>query len=94
MGMEIACSGEAEFPHIADANFFISRVTQKAYVQVDEKGTEAAAVTEIILQDSDISGDETLSPKIFRADRPFLFLIQERFTGTILFMGKVGNPAE
>jgi serpin B len=94
MGMEIACSGEAEYPHIADANFTILSVTQKTYIQVDEKGTEAAAVTGIIMQDSNISGDETSSPKIFRADRTFLFLIQESSTGTILFMGKVGNPAE
>jgi serpin B len=92
MGMEIACSGEAEFPHIADANFFISRVTQKTYIQVDEKGTEAAAVTEIGMA---MSADEDEIPrKTFRADRPFLFLIQENSTGTILFMGKVGNPAE
>ncbi|MDR0700308.1 MAG: serpin family protein [Tannerella sp.] len=94
MGMEITCSSEAEFPHIAvGANFFIDRVTQKTYIQVDEKGTEAAAVTEIGMDSAAAPGEET-PPKVFRADRPFLFLIQENSTGTILFMGKVGNPVE
>ncbi|MDR1224149.1 MAG: serpin family protein [Tannerella sp.] len=94
MGMEIACSPEAEYPHIANAEFIIARITQKTYIQVDEKGTEAAAVTEIGLVESAGGSDYETPKKTFRADRTFLFLIQERYTGTILFMGKVGNPAE
>jgi serpin B len=94
MGMEITCSGKAEFPHITDGNFFISRVTQKTYIQVDERGTEAAAVTEIGIRGSAGRPGYEIPYKMFRADRPFLFLIQESSTGTILFMGKVGNPAE
>ncbi|MDR0572631.1 MAG: serpin family protein [Tannerella sp.] len=92
MGMAITCGDKAEFPHIANGNFFIGRVTQKTYIQVDEKGTEAAAVTEIGMLGSSGPG-EVVVPKVFRADRPFLFMILERSTGTILFMGKVGNPA-
>jgi serpin B len=94
MGMEIACSREAEYPHITDVNLIIARVTQKTYIQVDEKGTEAAAVTEVGL--IEMAGEPAYETpkKTFRADRTFLFMIQECFTGTILFMGKVGNPAE
>jgi serpin B len=91
MGMKTACSLHAEFPHIADnAYFFIERVTQKTYIQVDEKGTEAAAVTEIVM----VTSAMEIQHKTFRADRTFLFLIQENSTGTILFMGKAGNPVE
>jgi serpin B len=94
MGMETACIPLAEFPHIVDANFFIARATQKTWLQVDEKGTEAAAITEIGMEVSAGPDEIEIQSRTFRADRPFLFLIQENFTGTILFMGKTGNPAE
>jgi serpin B len=88
MGMATACSSLASYPDIVDnMNFKIGGIAQKTYIRVDEKGTEAAAVTEIMMVESHI-------PNIFHANRPFLFLIQEHSTGTILFMGKAGNPAE
>jgi serpin B len=96
MGMDIACSSQAQFPHIAAGEkFYISRSIQKSFIQVDEKGTEAAAVTEIGMETT-ANGDPPPPPgsAVFRADRPFLFVIRENSTGTILFMGKVGNPAE
>jgi serpin B len=93
MGMGVAYnSATALFPHIANnANFYIARSTQKTYIRIDEKGTEAAAVSEQGLMD--IAGLPS-GPAVFRADRPFLFVIQENSTGTILFMGKIGNPVE
>ncbi|MEM2276899.1 MAG: serpin family protein, partial [Thermoproteota archaeon] len=62
-------------------------VIHQAYVKVDEKGTEAAAATAVIIGITAVP--ET---KVFRADRPFLFIIQEKETGSILFMGRIVNP--
>ncbi len=63
----------------------ISRVKQKAFVEVDEKGTRAAAVTSVEV-------GVTSAPPDFTADRPFLFAIRERLSGTILFVGLVFDP--
>ena len=63
----------------------ISEVKQKAFVEVDEKGTKAAAVTSV-------SVGVTSAPLGFTADRPFLFAIRERLSGTILFTGLVYDP--
>jgi serpin B len=64
----------------------ISRVKQKAYVEVDEEGTRAAAVTSVEI-------GVTSMPPTFRADRPFLFAIRERLSGTLLFVGVVRDPS-
>ncbi|MFM2285130.1 MAG: hypothetical protein RLZZ543_627 [Bacteroidota bacterium] len=70
----------------------ISRIIQKAFVEVNEKGTEAAAVTVVMMMtDSCINRHEIETPQ-FRADRPFLFLIRDKQTGAILFTGGVENP--
>ena len=61
---------------------FVRFVTHKTFLEVNEAGTEAAAVTGIGV------GVTSLPPQ-FRVDRPFLFAIRERFTGTILFLGKI-----
>ena len=63
-------------------NLFISVVKQKTYVDVNEEGTEAAAVTIVGIS-------LTSAPPSFRVDRPFLFVIRERLSGTIIFMGKI-----
>ncbi len=68
-----------------DMQLHISRVRQKAYVEVDEKGTRAAAVTSVEV-------GVTSAPPMFTADRPFLFAIRERLSGTILFLGMVHDP--
>jgi serpin B len=68
-------------------DLFISEVIHQAYVKVDEKGTEAAAATAVVMELTAVP--ET---KIFRADRPFLFIIQEKETGGMLFMGRIVNP--
>jgi serpin B len=69
--------------------FYISDAIHKAFVSVDEKGTEAAAVTAIAMAASAAPS----GPVDFTADRPFIFLIQDIETGAILFIGRVVNPA-
>jgi len=66
---------------------FISKVIHKAFVDVNEEGTEAAAATAVVVDTKSIS----LTP-VFKADHPFLFLIRDVRTGTILFMGRMSNP--
>jgi serpin B len=68
---------------------FVTAVYHLAYVDIDEKGTEAAAATGI-----GVALHPPLREKIiiFRADHPFIFLIQDRRNGNILFMGRVYNP--
>ncbi|MDR2293235.1 MAG: serpin family protein [Prevotellaceae bacterium] len=91
MGMELAFSNSADFSGISDISLKISNVLQKAYIDVNEKGTEAATVTVVSIG---VTAPEPQPQKItFRADRPFMFAIREHSTGAILFMGKVGNPA-
>ena len=81
---EMNANFSAMFPNKND--LYISKVIHKAFVEVNEEGTEAAAATVVVMRDS-IS-----YPTTFRADHPFIFLIQEKETGSILFMGNVGNP--
>jgi serine protease inhibitor len=68
---------------------FISRVQQKSFLKVDERGTEAAAATFVEMVRT-ISTAPT--PPAFIFDRPFLFAIREQLTGTVLFMGVIGDP--
>lgn len=67
---------------------FISAVVHKAFVDVNEKGTEAAAATGVVMQLQSFSDP----PPEFRADHPFLFLIRHNPSGSILFLGRVINP--
>ena len=89
-GMGIAFTNLADFSEIAAfPPLRITEVKQKTYIDVNENGTEAAAVTSVEIG----VGMAPPDPKPeFRANRPFLFLIQENSTGTILFMGKIGAP--
>ena len=88
MGMGIAfTAGLANFSKIADADLFLSFVKHKTFVEVNEEGTEAAAVT--------IGGIYTTSvpmTKYFTVNRPFVFAIQEKNTNSIVFIGRVMNP--
>lgn len=92
MGMESPFSAkDADFSGIADAEvFFLSEVIHKAYVDVNEEGTEAAAATAVMVKGAKPPGQ----PPVFRADRPFLFLIMEKSSGSILFIGRLANPAD
>ena len=84
LGMEVAFSSGANFSGMGPPGLFISEVRHKTFVEVNEEGTEAAAVTVVI---PDASG-----PPVFRVDRPFFFTIYDAETETILFMGTVTEP--
>jgi len=90
LGMPTAFSEKADFSGMTGKkDLFIGVVIHQAYVKVDEKGTEAAGATAVVMRKS----IAVMPTNIFRADHPFIFLIQEKDTGTILFFGKVVNPA-
>ena len=73
-------------------DLFVSETMHKAYIDVYEEGTEAAAATFVSIGFS--ARARPFSPIIFRADHPFVFLIQDESNGEILFMGRVGNPTQ
>ena len=77
-------------------SLIIDEVIHQAFVEVNEKGTEAAAATAVVMTKTMAMrpGPEPEKPKIFNADHPFIFLIQEDSTGSILFMGKVVDPSK
>jgi len=82
-------AAQAEFPNmIDDNNFFISDVKHKSFIEVDEEGTEAAAVTSISIKATALN----LNKFKMIVDHPFFFTIKEKSTGLILFIGKVNNP--
>jgi len=91
LGMGVAFEpGQADFSRIVDdVDLFISKVLHKTFVQVDEEGTEAAAVTVVEMRYTSI---EPPARTAMRVDRPFMFVLRERQSGTILFMGKILNP--
>lgn len=93
MGMPDAFeSAAADFSgFIGRPELFISAVIHKAFVKVDETGTEAAAATAVVMAVECVSIPEP--PVELVLDRPFLFLVRDELTGTILFMGRVANPA-
>ena len=74
-------------PADAAEDWFVQAARHKAYVKVDEQGTEAAAATGFAV--SDLSASE---PRSFVADHPFIFLIRDQLTGSILFMGRIEDP--
>ncbi|MFT3753144.1 MAG: serpin family protein [Paludibacter sp.] len=86
MGMRLAFDGPADFSGIANDDLLISRVIHDTYVEVTEKGTEAAAVTVVEI----IKTSMPLNPT-FRVNKPFIYIIREKSTGVILFIGKMGN---
>ena len=94
MGMTDAFGGSADFSGMTGKrDVFISAVIHKAFVDVDENGTEAAAATAVMMAMSAMPGPRA-EPKQFIADHPFVFLIRHNDTGEILFIGRVANPKE
>ncbi|HEX8362629.1 MAG TPA: serpin family protein [Longimicrobium sp.] len=86
LGMRSAFdSRAADLSGISPVDLFIDKVRQKTFLEVNEKGTEAAAVTSV-------GAVPTSLPPSFRADRPFLLAIRERLSGTLLFIGLIGAP--
>ncbi len=92
MGMPTAFSPAADFSGMTGKkDLFISQVIHQAFVEVNEEGTEAAAATAVIMEKG-LSVSHRMS--VFKADHPFIFLIQEKATGNILFFGRVTNPSK
>jgi len=90
MGMTDAFTEQADFTGMAARReLFLSAVIHQAYVDVNEEGTEAAAATGAVVGITSAGPDTT---PVFRADHPFLFLIRDKTTGSILFLGRVMNP--
>jgi serpin B len=90
LGMSIAFDpNAADFTNMyAPGGAYISKVKHKTYVDVDEEGTEAAAVTSVEI------GLTSAGPQPIVIDRPFVFAIRENHSGTILFVGKMLDPTE
>lgn len=88
LGMNLPFSGDADFSGMdGTKNLSISAVVHKAFIEVNEEGTEAAAATGVVFGTTSV---QTIP--VFHANHPFIFLIQERKTGNILFIGRVSNP--
>jgi len=90
MGMPVAFSGQADFSGMTGhRELSISEVVHKAFVAVDESGTEAAAATAVIMRATAMP----VMPLEVKVDRPFIFLIMDIQTGSVIFVGRVMNPA-
>jgi serpin B len=88
LGMEIAFSDQADFARMdKQGGLFISKVKHKTFVEVNEEGTEAAAVTSVEMGRTSAGGGF-----VMRVDRPFFFVIRENHSGTMLFVGKIVDP--
>jgi serine protease inhibitor len=89
LGMENAFSNKADFSGMdGNQELYLGAVLHKAYVAVNEQGTEAAAATAVVMQTKALAFPSI----VFRADHPFSFFIRENKTGSILFVGRVANP--
>ena len=95
MGMPTAFNPDtADFTGMytkTDENLYISEVIHQTYIEVAEYGTEAAAATAVVMTAGAEYNPE--QPKVFTADHPFIFIIQQKDSGNILFMGRVSNPS-
>ena len=89
-GMRLAFTEEADFSGISgDQSLFVSTIAQKAFIDVNELGTEASAATIAVVSPKSAPGGEPLQINI---DRPFIFQIRDTATGTVLFIGTVMQP--
>lgn len=87
--MNAAFGDLADFSGISAGDAWrISDIYHKAYVDVDERGTEAAAATAVVVGTTSVPPE----PVVFRADRPFIFAIVDRQTDTLVFLGRVVAP--
>ncbi len=95
MGMKEAFdASKANFTGMTEhpEGLYIGRVIHKAFVELDEEGTEAAAATAVVMFGRSAAGPEPALVNEFRADHPFVFVIKHEPTGTVLFMGRVLDP--
>jgi serpin B len=96
MGMPQAFSNGADFSGMTGKpDFTISAAIHKAYIDVNEQGTEAAAATTIVMRATAARMPFPEPPPIvFDADHPFLFLIRDTNSGALLFLGRVADPTK
>ncbi|MBL8132497.1 MAG: serpin family protein [Anaerolineae bacterium] len=97
MGMTLPFTGDADFSGMIDTartaeRLAISDVLHKAFISVDEHGTEAAAATVVMMGAT--GAPQPQEPFVFTADRPFVYAIVDQTTGTVLFMGRVLDPSQ
>ncbi len=93
LGLVSVFNSSADFSGITGKKeIHISNVLHKAVIEVNESGTEASAATAVITSRSVGVGKES-KPIVFKADHPFIFLIREKSTGIILFIGNLVKPA-
>lgn len=90
MGMSLAFSESADFSNLSDIAVFISLVLHQAFIETNEEGTEAAAATVVEI----FTTSTPAGPMVLNLDHPFLYIIRETTTNSILFMGRVANPLE
>lgn len=90
MGMKDAFTRQADFTGMGwrKGDLWIGQIKHRAFVEVNEEGTEAAAATAVEM----VTKSAVTRDTVFRADRPFLFMIRDNETGTILFMGRMTDP--
>ena len=88
MGLEEAFSNRADFTGISEKTTKLSKIFHQSNIEVNEKGTEASAASSIIGTAKGVS----LSTPLFKADRPFMYLIKENKSNQIIFMGRLSNP--
>lgn len=92
LGMGLAFSRRADFRGMTgQPELKIDDVIHQAFIAVYEEGTEAAAATAVVMAEITSAGPRP-QPNVFRADHPFVYLIRDRATGTILFMGRLAQP--
>lgn len=95
IGMPLAFSNSADFSGMTGIkDLIISQVIHQAFVEVNEEGTEAAAATAVIMSLGSVGPSIGHKIPVFRADHPFIFIIQQKNSGNILFMGRVSDPRE
>ena len=94
MGMPTAFTNNADFSGMdGTKRLYINDIVHKACIEVNEEGTEAAAATGVMMGWGVAAHESEQPVPVFKADRPFLFLIQDNDTGTILFAGRMADPA-
>lgn len=91
MGMEKAFSIDAEFGKISDQPLYIDNIIQKTYINIDENGAEAAAVTVVDMRCGALP-PQAEKRATMTLDRPFIYAIRDKATDTIVFIGTIGDP--
>ena len=90
LGVQQAFSPQADFGSLATAPLQVSAVLHKAFIAVDEDGTEAAAATAVLMEDGKVVGGEVA----INADHPFVFALRDVSSGALLLLGRLADPTK